>query len=104
MWTADRITIAIDEAEDSEMIVVIGTPSGVVRPAGAVRLSGGVLTIESAHVEGLAPSPPVLSGSPARLRLSMAGPISQPVTAIQAIKALGTSLREAHAAMECCCW
>ncbi|KQT60904.1 hypothetical protein ASG52_16805 [Methylobacterium sp. Leaf456] len=55
MWTADRITIDIDEAEGSEMIVVIGTPSGVVRLAGAVRLSGGVLTIESAHVEGLVP-------------------------------------------------
>ncbi|GAB6843169.1 hypothetical protein HNR00_002629 [Methylorubrum rhodinum] len=55
MWTADRITIEIDEAEGSEMIVVIGTPSGIVRLAGAVRLSGGVLTIEDAHVEGLAP-------------------------------------------------
>lgn len=44
--------------------------------------------------------PPALSGSPARLRLSMAGPIPQPVTAIQTIKALGTSLREAHAAMD----
>ncbi len=55
MWTIDRITIDIDEAEGSEMIVVIGTPVGILRLAGAVRLTGGVLLIDSAHVEGLAP-------------------------------------------------
>lgn len=44
--------------------------------------------------------PPAVSGSPTRLRLSMAGPILQPVTAIQAIKAFGMSLREAHAAID----
>ncbi|WP_342154455.1 helix-turn-helix domain-containing protein [Methylorubrum sp. SB2] len=43
---------------------------------------------------------PVLSGSPARLRLSMAEPIPQPVTVAQTIRAFGTTLREAHAALD----
>jgi putative transcriptional regulator len=43
---------------------------------------------------------PALCGSPVRLRLSMAGPIPQPVTAIRTIRTFGTTLREAHAALD----
>lgn len=42
----------------------------------------------------------VVSGSPARLRLSRPGPIPRPVTAIKTIAEFGTSLRIGHDAVD----
>lgn len=55
MWNLDQIEIEIEDADGSEMIVVIDTPVGPSRIAGEVRLVSGILTIDGAHVQGLSP-------------------------------------------------
>ena len=54
MWSPADITVEIEDAEDSLMIVVITTPAGVVRICGSVSVVGRRLQIEGAHVGGLA--------------------------------------------------
>jgi hypothetical protein len=55
MWTTEDITVEIEDAEDSVMIVAITTPAGVVRICGSVTVVGRTLRIDGAHVGGVSP-------------------------------------------------
>ena len=55
MWSTDDITIEIEDAEDSLMVVAITTPAGIVRICGSVTVAGRVLHVDAAHVGGLKP-------------------------------------------------
>ena len=53
MWGSASIEVVVDEVEDDEVILLIGTPVGTVHLMGTVRINGRVLHIERAHIHGL---------------------------------------------------
>jgi hypothetical protein len=55
MWDNALLDIVIDDVEEDEVIVVIGTPVGTVHLMGTLRINGRVLHVERAHIHGLTP-------------------------------------------------
>jgi len=55
MWESDQIIVEIDDAELSEIVVIIMTPMGVLRLMANVSIIDRTLRIDRAHVEGLKP-------------------------------------------------
>ncbi|HYP57098.1 MAG TPA: hypothetical protein VEQ35_02310 [Beijerinckia sp.] len=55
MWNAAKITIEIEQAEGSVMIVNIHTPLGTLDLVGEVKRIGRILYVDRAHVQGLKP-------------------------------------------------
>ncbi|MDP4021499.1 hypothetical protein Q8W71_02595 [Methylobacterium sp. NEAU 140] len=46
----DDITVEIEEAERSMLLVQIGTPAGAIRVVGQVSMRDGVLMVQEAHI------------------------------------------------------
>jgi hypothetical protein len=53
MWTADQISVEIDDVEHPVAVLVIATPAGSLTLVGSVSIVGRVMRIDRAHVEGL---------------------------------------------------
>ena len=70
-WRQDEIKIDIVETEGSLVIIDVATPVGRARLLGDVRLSGKVLEVDAAHIEGLTPGAVGRAGINAVLRKLM---------------------------------
>jgi hypothetical protein len=53
VWTADQISIEIEDVDHPVAVLVITTPVGTLSLIGSVSIVGRVLRIDRAHVEGL---------------------------------------------------
>ncbi|MFF8802994.1 MULTISPECIES: hypothetical protein [unclassified Methylobacterium] len=55
MWSSDEIAIEISSVDGDVMLVAVSTPAETFELIGAVSIRAGILVIENAHIQGLAP-------------------------------------------------
>lgn len=55
MWSSGRISLSVEETEETCVILAIGTPAGDLQIVGEVRRWDSVLHVAGVHIQGLHP-------------------------------------------------